>query len=92
MQCEVVELKDKGVIVKSGHISGIIPKMHLADIPLKMPEKRFIPGKKVKCRVSIIILCPYKISLKINKVSKTSLKKKKDKLPSLIPHSTFVFF
>lgn len=87
-----MELKDKGVIVKSGHISGIIPKMHLADIPLKMPEKRFIPGKKVKCRVSIIILCPYKISLKINKVSKTSLKKKKDKLPSLIPHSTFVFF
>lgn len=50
-ECEVVELKDKGVIVKSGHISGIIPKMHLADIPLKMPEKRFIPGKKVKCRV-----------------------------------------
>lgn len=63
-----MELKDKGVIVKSGHISGIIPKMHLADIPLKMPEKRFIPGKKVKCRVSIIILCPYKISRKIKLV------------------------
>lgn len=59
-QCEVVELKQKGVIVKSGHISGIIPTMHLADIPLKMPEKRFIPGKKIKCRVRAEI---YRIQL-----------------------------
>ncbi|XP_062605737.1 protein RRP5 homolog [Saccostrea cucullata] len=51
LECEVVELRDKGAIVKSGNISGIIPSMHLADIPLKMPEKKFTPGRKIKCRV-----------------------------------------
>lgn len=54
-----MELKDKGVIVKFGYISGIIFKMYLVDILLKMLEKWFIFGKKVKCRVSIIILCFY---------------------------------
>lgn len=63
-----MELKDKGVIVKFGYISGIIFKMYLVDILLKMLEKRFIFGKKVKCRVSIIILCFYKILRKIKLV------------------------
>lgn len=87
-----MELKDKGVIVKFGYILGIIFKMYLVDILLKMLEKWFIFGKKVKCRVSIIILCFYKILFKINKVSKIFLKKKKDKLFLLILYLIFVFF
>lgn len=87
-----MELKDKGVIVKFGYISGIIFKMYLVDILLKMLEKWFIFGKKVKCRVSIIILCFYKILFKINKVSKIFLKKKKYKLFLLILYLIFVFF
>ncbi|XP_061171333.1 protein RRP5 homolog [Saccostrea echinata] len=51
LECEVVELRDKGAIVKAGNISGIIPSMHLADIPLKMPEKKFTSGCKIKCRI-----------------------------------------
>lgn len=87
-----MELKDKGVIVKFGYILGIVFKMYLVDILLKMLEKRFIFGKKVKCRVSIIILCFYKILFKINKVSKIFLKKKKYKLFLLILYLIFVFF
>lgn len=51
-QGTVIVLEEKGVFVKiTDHIRGLCPKLHLADINLKRPEKRFIPGKKIKCRV-----------------------------------------
>ncbi|KAK7165863.1 hypothetical protein R3I93_005826 [Phoxinus phoxinus] len=44
-------LKD-GVFVRlTDHIRGMIPRIHLADVVLKTPEKRFYEGLKVKCRV-----------------------------------------
>lgn len=32
-------------------ISGLVPEMHLADVPLRHPERKFRPGMKVKARV-----------------------------------------
>lgn len=41
-----------GVIVKiSEGISGLVPEMHLADVHLQHPEKKFREGMKVKARV-----------------------------------------
>ncbi|KAF3843991.1 hypothetical protein F7725_016039 [Dissostichus mawsoni] len=41
-----------GMIVKvSDHIKGLVPRTHLSDILLKNPEKKYIEGMKIKCRV-----------------------------------------
>ncbi|XP_004680525.1 PREDICTED: protein RRP5 homolog [Condylura cristata] len=51
----VVTMKSCGMLVKVGeHIRGLVPTMHLADILLKNPEKKFHIGDEVKCRV---LLC-----------------------------------
>eukprot|EP00795_Rhopilema_esculentum_P012276 gene12276-2918_t len=48
----IVTLEDFGILVKlSDQIKGLCPKLHLADINLKHPEKKFVDGKSVKCRV-----------------------------------------
>jgi len=36
-------------------IHGFIPRIHLAEVMLKNPEKKFIPGKKLKCKVTTAI-------------------------------------
>ena len=36
----------------SDHIRGLCPTLHLADITLKNPSKKFMAGKNVTCRVS----------------------------------------
>jgi len=33
-------------------IHGFIPRIHLAEVLLKNPEKKFIAGKKLKCKVT----------------------------------------
>lgn len=35
----------------SDHIKGLVPRTHLSDIVLKTPEKKYMEGMKVKCRV-----------------------------------------
>ncbi|XP_037353757.1 protein RRP5 homolog [Talpa occidentalis] len=51
----VVTIKSCGMLVKVGeHIRGLVPTMHLADIRLKNPEKKYHVGDEVKCRV---LLC-----------------------------------
>ena len=37
-------------------IHGFIPRIHLAEVMLKNPEKKFIPGKKLKCKVTTAIV------------------------------------
>lgn len=32
-------------------IKGLVPSMHLADVLLKQPEKKYNTGDEVKCRV-----------------------------------------
>ncbi|XP_067114996.1 protein RRP5 homolog isoform X2 [Osmerus mordax] len=48
----VTNLKTNGMIVKvTDHIRGMVSRMHLSDIILKHPEKKYTEGMKVKCRV-----------------------------------------
>ncbi|KAF4118411.1 protein RRP5 homolog [Onychostoma macrolepis] len=48
----VMDLQKHGAEVRiTNHISGLIPKNHLADVVLNNPEKLFTSGLKVKCRV-----------------------------------------
>ncbi|XP_014822913.1 PREDICTED: protein RRP5 homolog [Poecilia mexicana] len=39
------------VLHLSEHVKGLVPRTHLSDIILKNPEKKYIEGMKVKCRV-----------------------------------------
>lgn len=47
-------IKPFGMLVKVGEqMRGLVPAMHLADIPMKNPEKKYHVGDEVKCRVSL---------------------------------------
>ncbi|XP_060097704.1 protein RRP5 homolog isoform X2 [Heteronotia binoei] len=48
----VLALKDFGMQVKvAGHIKGLVPHLHLADVVLKQPEKKYSVRSTVKSRV-----------------------------------------
>uniref|UniRef100_A0A8C0I1D8 Protein RRP5 homolog n=2 Tax=Balaenoptera musculus TaxID=9771 RepID=A0A8C0I1D8_BALMU len=52
---KVMTIKPYGILVKVGkQIRGLVPPMHLADILMKNPEKKYHVGDEVKCRV---LLC-----------------------------------
>ena len=42
-----------GLLVDVGpHLTGLVPWMFLTDVPpLKHPERKFVPGDKLQCRV-----------------------------------------
>ncbi|KAM9362984.1 protein RRP5 homolog [Symphorus nematophorus] len=45
-------LLNHGMVVHlSDHIKGLVPRTHLSDIVLKNPEKKYVEGMKIKCRV-----------------------------------------
>lgn len=46
-------LMNHGMMVHlSDNIKGLVPRTHLSDIVLKNPEKKYVEGMKIKCRVS----------------------------------------
>ncbi|KAK7508560.1 hypothetical protein BaRGS_00000126, partial [Batillaria attramentaria] len=48
----VQDLHTSGLIVSlAKNITGLVPKLHIADVPLKHFEKKFAKGDKLKCRV-----------------------------------------
>lgn len=48
-------IKPYGMLVKVGRqIRALVPPMHLADILMKNPEKKYHIGDEVKCRVSLL--------------------------------------
>ncbi|KAM8842414.1 protein RRP5 homolog isoform 2-T2 [Synchiropus picturatus] len=48
----VTTLLPHGMMVQiSSRIKGLVPRTHLSDILLKKPEKKYMPGMAVKCRV-----------------------------------------
>ncbi|XP_048361288.1 protein RRP5 homolog isoform X2 [Sphaerodactylus townsendi] len=50
----VFALKDFGMQVKvTGHIKGLVPRLHVADVVLKQPEKKYSVGNTVKPRVLV---------------------------------------
>ncbi|XP_006831373.1 PREDICTED: protein RRP5 homolog [Chrysochloris asiatica] len=51
---KVLTLKPYGMLVKVGEqIRGLVPSMHLADVLIKNPEKKYHIGDEVKCRVLV---------------------------------------
>ncbi|XP_078421131.1 protein RRP5 homolog isoform X1 [Cetorhinus maximus] len=49
---KVSSLENYGMHVKlTDHIRGLVPRAHLADIPLKHPERLYSVGDQVRCRV-----------------------------------------
>ena len=82
IQGTVITLEDFGMLIKvSDHIRGLCTRMHLADINLKHPEKKFTDGKKVSCKVSIfhMLLCKEWFDLE-------------SFIPCLVSHSIFLTF
>ncbi|XP_072513962.1 protein RRP5 homolog [Salminus brasiliensis] len=64
VECTVQSLEKYGMHVKiSNHIKGMVPRIHLADVTLTNPEKKFKVGMKVKCRVLSVDLKNKKIIL-----------------------------
>ncbi len=50
--CKVKHYTEKGAIVTVGKMmDGFIPMLHLSDVPMKNPEKKYPPGSKLHCRV-----------------------------------------
>ena len=51
-QCKIKKFTEKGVIVVVGrNLDGFVPYLHLSDVPLKNPTKKFSIGDHLKCRV-----------------------------------------
>lgn len=49
----MLAVKAFGILVKVGEqIRGLVPSVHLADVMMKNPEKKYHLGDEVKCRVS----------------------------------------
>ncbi|KAH6893483.1 hypothetical protein B0T10DRAFT_482377 [Thelonectria olida] len=71
--CEVVKVTigEKGVsglVLKlNDGISGYVPELHLSDVQLKNPEKKFRAGMKVKARVLSINLFKRRMRLTLKK-------------------------
>ncbi|XP_062865750.1 protein RRP5 homolog [Trichomycterus rosablanca] len=64
VECSVQRLERYGMHVKiSDHIKGLVPRIHLADVILNNPEKKFKQGFRVKCRVLSVDLAHRKIIL-----------------------------
>ncbi|KAJ8264298.1 hypothetical protein GJAV_G00147520 [Gymnothorax javanicus] len=52
VEATVTSLQSFGMEVKlSGHVKGMVPRSHLADVSLSNPGKKYSEGNKVKCRV-----------------------------------------
>ncbi|CAL1540866.1 unnamed protein product [Lymnaea stagnalis] len=60
----VKDVHQNGIVVKiSKGIFSFIPCLHLADVPIKHPEKKFERGMKLKCRVLKVDLKKTKVLL-----------------------------
>ncbi|CAG5134879.1 unnamed protein product, partial [Candidula unifasciata] len=60
----IKEVLPNGVVVKlSKGIYSFISCLHLADVPIKHPEKKFEAGKEIKCRVLKVDLTHSKVML-----------------------------
>ncbi|XP_007938068.1 protein RRP5 homolog [Orycteropus afer afer] len=91
----VLTIKPYGMLVKVGErIRGLVPPMHLADILMKNPEKKYHIGDEVKCRV---LLCDPEAKKLMMTLKKTLVESKlpaitcyADAKPSLQTHG-FIF-
>ncbi|KAK2098932.1 Protein RRP5 [Saguinus oedipus] len=64
----VLTIKPYGMLVKVGEqMRGLVPHMHLADILMKNPEKKYHIGDEVKCRVLLCIPEAKKLMMTLKK-------------------------
>ncbi|XP_069467805.1 protein RRP5 homolog [Ambystoma mexicanum] len=64
----VSTLRPFGIIVKiTDHLTGLVPSMHLADVRIKKPEKKYSEGQPVKCRVLTVFPEAKKLILTLKK-------------------------
>eukprot|EP00079_Xenopus_tropicalis_P016710 XP_004915908.1 PREDICTED: protein RRP5 homolog [Xenopus tropicalis] len=91
----IQSLEAVGLVVKiTDHLTGLVPKLHFADVLLKHPEKKYIIGNKIKCKVLTVITSERKLIL----TRKKTLMKSKlpiiasfdDAQPGLITHGFIV--
>ncbi|GAB1302513.1 Protein RRP5 homolog [Apodemus speciosus] len=74
----VLAIKPFGILVKVGEqMRGLVPSVHMADIMMKNPEKKYSPGDEVKCRV---LLCDPEAKKLIMTLKKTLVT---SKLPAI---------
>ncbi|XP_073541438.1 protein RRP5 homolog [Phyllobates terribilis] len=71
-------------------LNGIVPTLHLADVTLKQPEKKYTPGTKIKCRVLSVDPAAKKLILTRKKILINSklpiLTTYHDATPGLVTH------
>ena len=64
-QGKITRFLDKGLIVEIAlGICGFVPMMHMADVTISNPKKKFSEGQLVKCKVchdtaGLLLLPPY---------------------------------
>ncbi|XP_042719783.1 protein RRP5 homolog [Lagopus leucura] len=95
MQGKVVSLKPIGMHVKvADGIKGLVPSIHLADVILKQPEKKYSVGDEVRCRVLECNPAEKKLFLTLKKTLVQSklpvLSSYEDAEPGLITHGFVV--
>ncbi|XP_005403867.1 PREDICTED: protein RRP5 homolog isoform X1 [Chinchilla lanigera] len=91
----VLTIKPFGLLVKVGEqMRGLVPAVHLADILMKSPEKKYHIGDEVKCRV---LFCDPEAKKLIMTLKKTLVTSKlpvitcyEDAKPGLQTHGTIV--
>nr|XP_020644591.1 protein RRP5 homolog isoform X2 [Pogona vitticeps] len=91
----ILTLKPFGMQVKvTEHIKGLVPCLHLADVPLKQPEKKYSVGAAVKCRVLVSNPEERKLILTLKRTLVSSklpvLASYEDAKPGLITHGFVV--
>ncbi|XP_030058666.1 protein RRP5 homolog [Microcaecilia unicolor] len=73
---KVTALKTFGMLVcVSDHLTGLVPSLHLADVLLKQPEKKYRIGNQIPCRVLTVF----------PEVKKLILTRKKTLIESKLP-------
>ncbi|KAL1005879.1 hypothetical protein UPYG_G00065090 [Umbra pygmaea] len=61
---KVMSLYPSGIMVKvSDYVRGLVPHVHLADVILKKPEKKYVVGMNIKCRVLSVDVQRKKLTL-----------------------------
>lgn len=91
----VLAIRPFGILVKVGEqMRGLVPSMHLADIVMKNPEKKYHLGDEVKCRV---LLCDPEAKKLLMTLKKTLVTSKlpaiacyEDAKPGLQTHGVIV--
>ncbi|NXC44670.1 RRP5 protein, partial [Penelope pileata] len=95
VQAKVLALKPIGMQVKvTDGIRGLVPSMHLAEVILKQPEKKYNIGDEVRCRVLECNPAEKKLFLTLKKTLVRSklpiLSSYQDAEPGLITHGFVV--